>query len=264
VAKNWENAANILWPELVKAAKNKKSLYYYELAPIINTNPLSVGRALDPIQNYCLDAKLPPLTAIVVNTLTNKPGNGFIAWDIDNLEAAFSAVFNFDWQQIQNPFSAFGPNDTTITLAKELIENPNSSNQIYNKINNRGVAQVVFRNALLIAYNYSCAICSLSYSEALEAAHIIPWSKSNESQKISPQNGILLCANHHKIFDRDILTINEDYIVSYNNNATFSHNYTAADKALTVDIHNQKIHLPRKIKLLPNPEWIKIRNTKSS
>lgn len=264
MAKNWENAANVLWPELVKAAKNKKLLYYNELAPLIKTNSLSVGRGLDPIQNYCLEAKLPPITAIVVNKATKKPGDGFIAWDIDNLKDAFSAVFNYDWQHMLNPFGGFGPDDTTITLAEELISNPSSSSKIYNKINNRGIAQVVFRNALLKAYDHRCAICSLSYIEALEAAHIIPWSKATESQKISPQNGILLCANHHKVFDRNILKIAEDYTVHYTNKPISLNGYTAADKSLTVSIDKQKIRLPKQTSLYPDPTWIKFRNTKQS
>ncbi|MFM5204250.1 hypothetical protein ACEUAW_08155 [Aeromonas veronii] len=88
MSKNWIHAAGILWPVLVVAAKNREKPIYKELAPLISTNPLSVGKALEHVQSFCMESKLPPLSAIVVSKTTGLPGGGFIAWDIDDIDTA--------------------------------------------------------------------------------------------------------------------------------------------------------------------------------
>lgn len=56
---NWEYAAGLVWPLLIKAAARREKLTYGNVASIIKTNPLSVGLALGPIQDFCLDGHLP-------------------------------------------------------------------------------------------------------------------------------------------------------------------------------------------------------------
>lgn len=60
-----------------------------------------------------------------------------------------------------------------------------------------------FRQRVLTAYSYSCAMC-LIQMELVEAAHIVPVAYPG-SRDIVP-NGIALCALHHKAFDRGIVT----------------------------------------------------------
>ncbi len=62
----------------------------------------------------------------------------------------------------------------------------------------------LFRQQVLRAYNYECAICGFnmrhdSTSVALEAAHI-KWKQHGGPCEIS--NGLALCAIHHKAFDK--------------------------------------------------------------
>jgi len=40
------------------------------------------------IQDYCLEEKLPPLTILLVNQ-HGRPGEGFIAWDVDDLDEGY-------------------------------------------------------------------------------------------------------------------------------------------------------------------------------
>lgn len=66
------------------------------------------------------------------------------------------------------------------------------------------IFQDVFRDCLLRIYKKSCAICGVSFEAALEAAHIVPDAKGGTYES---QNGILLCATHHKLFESHIITI---------------------------------------------------------
>lgn len=259
MSKNWEHAAGVLWPILIKAAKDNAKPIYSDLAPIINTNPLNVGRALGPILFHCIDYKLPPLTSIVIGKNTGVPGDGFIAWDVDDLETAHKLVFEYDWSKRDNPFAGFSESDSTESLSETLVQHPEQSEDIYNKVKTRGPAQGVFRQALLKAYDFECAVCGLSFAEALEAAHILPWSKSEPKDKISPNNGLLLCSNHHKLFDAGWLVIDEEYKMHHIKEDLEDDDYGDADIAATLQIDNNKINLPKNQKLWPSIELIKKR-----
>ena len=61
-----------------------------------------------------------------------------------------------------------------------------------------------FRKKVLPSYNYQCAVCRCSEEKLLEAAHIIA-VKDGGSDDI--ENGVCLCANHHLMFDSDLIKI---------------------------------------------------------
>lgn len=67
-----------------------------------------------------------------------------------------------------------------------------------------------FRNRILIAYQYSCAVCGFNVRlgdalVAVEAAHI-KWHQAGGPD--IENNGLALCSMHHKLFDRGAFTIN--------------------------------------------------------
>lgn len=117
----------------------------------------------------------------------------------------------------------------------------------------RGKMQEDFRNILLRIYGCACAVCGLSIEAALEAAHIIPYSKANEEQRVDPQNGILLCAVHHKLFDRGIIKINEHYELYCQDEVVV----TEYDQLMLIPFHQKKLSLPHENEYLPNKEYIK-------
>jgi Predicted restriction endonuclease len=65
--------------------------------------------------------------------------------------------------------------------------------------------QPKFRKDLLKAYNYQCAISGCEIQPILEAAHIVPY-KGKETNHI--QNGILLRADLHTLFDLQLISVN--------------------------------------------------------
>ena len=81
--------------------------------------------------------------------------------------------------------------------------------------------QQYFRKRLLIRDSGLCAVdgCNISHPSMVEAAHIIPANEIYKDDKIDsgrklyllsePGNGILLCLNHHKLFDLDIMRIDK-------------------------------------------------------
>lgn len=72
------------------------------------------------------------------------------------------------------------------------------------------VNQALFRQIVLVNYNYKCAITGLNIIELLVASHIIPWS-ANKSERLNPENGICLSPLYDKAFDTGLITFSMDY-----------------------------------------------------
>jgi len=204
------------------------------------------------IQDYCTENKLPPLTILVGNKL-GVPGKGFIAWDVENAEEGKNKVYSYNWSSLENPFSYALDGTKENEIVNSLLNHPEESSDIYGKIKVRGTAQIIFRKALLKVYNSKCAFCELSFEFALQAAHIIPWSKANNDQRLDVRNGILLCATHHSLFDKRYITINEDYLISISNKQRRLSKY---DNLLTQVFHEQKMKLPANKSLWPKKEYL--------
>jgi putative restriction endonuclease len=229
------------WEILVEQAKKRGWLTYGEIASKINIHPHAVQFLLSPIQDYCLENALPPLTILVNNDKNKKPGAGFIAWSRDNLEVGREEVYQYNWESIKNPFAYAEGGLTEKDLIDELIRKPEASYEIYSKIKVRGMAQIIFKRALLNIYKNKCAFCGFSQSEALEASHIKSWSACDNNEKIDLRNGLLLCGTHHRLFDSKLLFIDEDYIIRVDEKVKAHSEY---DRLLISNIEGKKIELP--------------------
>ena len=84
-----------VWAVLTLSATKRQILNYRLLARLIGVPRSGLGRLLEPIQSYCILSNLPPLTSIVVEARTGRPGDGFIA--ASNLPQAQAETFAFDW-----------------------------------------------------------------------------------------------------------------------------------------------------------------------
>lgn len=70
--------------------------------------------------------------------------------------------------------------------------------------------QGVFRDQMLKRFHKRCALCSVSNESFLIASHIKPWSKSDPNEKLSKFNGLLLCPNHDKLFDKGYISFSDE------------------------------------------------------
>lgn len=61
-----------------------------------------------------------------------------------------------------------------------------------------------FRNEVLTMYGEQCAVCGCTEEKILQAAHIRAVAEGGSDD---PKNGICLCANHHLMFDHDLIRI---------------------------------------------------------
>lgn len=65
-----------------------------------------------------------------------------------------------------------------------------------------------FRNLLLEQFDHQCFICEIDSDILLQASHIKPVSEDISSAgKIA--NGLLLCLNHHRLFDKGLIAVED-------------------------------------------------------
>lgn len=259
---NHEARAAKAWPVLAECAVRRSTTSYAELGELIGgVHQRAIGLTLGPIQEFCLSEKLPPLTILVVQKAAGRPGGGFIAWDVDDIETGLQRVYEFPWKTLPNPFAYALEGDTTIdSLASTLANSPELAPDVYALVRVRGIAQQVFRNTLLAAYDYRCAFCGTTFERALEAAHIVPWSESTKEERLDPRNGLLLCRTHHALFDDGCITIDENLRVIHVDDEYPPETYTTADTWLTQRLHGTTIIVPENKRLRPGIQYLRRRN----
>lgn len=58
-------------------------------------------------------------------------------------------------------------------------------------------------------WNHRCSVTGSSTMAALEASHIKSWADSNDAERLDPNNGLLLTANLHKLFDAGLISFED-------------------------------------------------------
>ena len=71
------------------------------------------------------------------------------------------------------------------------------------------VGQGVFKERLLKKYNSSCIMTGISSPKLLIASHIKPWAVSNNEERLSGENGLLLSPTYDKLFDYGLITFSD-------------------------------------------------------
>ncbi|MBZ9623651.1 HNH endonuclease [Clostridium sp. FP2] len=74
------------------------------------------------------------------------------------------------------------------------------------------IGQGKWRDYIIKDNHCKCALCEISMKELLIASHIKEYSKceKNTMEHLDIKNGLLLCANHDKLFDKHLISFNID------------------------------------------------------
>ena len=113
-----------------------------------------------------------------------------------------------------------------------------------------------FRNRVLQAYGYQCAICGFDLRIGMtgapigiEAAHI-KWKQAQGPDEIS--NGIALCALHHKLLDKGAVHVTEDLRLFVSEAVHGS----APHLSRLHNHHGKRIHTPQRKTYYPDREVV--------
>lgn len=111
-----------------------------------------------------------------------------------------------------------------------------------------------FRNRILTAYEYACAVCGFDvrlgiHAIALEAAHI-QWHQAGGPDE--EPNGLALCSLHHKAFDLGAFTIRPDRVLLVSEHA---HGQRGFHEWL-LKFHGQPIRPPQRESFRPGGVYL--------
>lgn len=98
-----------------------------------------------------------------------------------------------------------------IIVAEDSYNYIVSTNEINTDVKRQIIArngQFLFKQRLLNSQN-KCALCEINDVNFLIASHIKPWKDSNHRERLDPNNGLLLCPNHDKLFDSGIISFQD-------------------------------------------------------
>jgi hypothetical protein len=102
----------------------------------------------------------------------------------------------------------------------------------------------IFREKILEAYNFTCAVSGSTTVESLEAAHIVPYF-GIESDQI--QNGLLLRVDIHRLFDLGLIGVSFDHHNS--RYVTYVHDRILSDYG---QFHGKSVLIPSDENLAPS------------
>lgn len=239
------------WNFLITCARAGRSAYYSELGKAIDRFQRALRPILDLIESACARENTPRLAVLVVDKTTQRPRDGFMIDERQSVDDERARVFAFPWDKVPNPFEYALSGETQQSLAERLVRGPQQPVDVYRLVRARGQAQVIFRAALLEAYGCACAFCGLAVQECLEAAHIHPWSACTPEDRMNPRNGLLLCANHHRMFDADKIAVGPDYKI------TSQYSRTTDLRASPVF---ERLRLPALNRHYPDPRLLALRS----
>jgi len=93
-------------------------------------------------------------------------------------------------------------------VAEALESYANATDEVAQRVRDQG-----FRKAIVSLYDHRCALCGIRMltpdgHTVVEAAHIVPWSKSKDDR---PTNGLCLCRLCHWSFDEGLMGVGKKY-----------------------------------------------------
>jgi len=119
-----------------------------------------------------------------------------------------------------------------------------------------------FRQAVIEAYNYKCAVCGLKIctpdflSWEVEAAHIVPHHAMGKDDIL---NGLALCHLHHWAFDVGWFTLDNDYKIKISSKVQSLPNEfgkVGNYRLLKSSINHPTIYLPERKEIYPHQQAI--------
>lgn len=115
--------------------------------------------------------------------------------------------------------------------------------------------QAQFRRLVLPVYREQCTICSLKETRLLDAAHIVGDNEVGGEPVV--RNGLILCAIHHRAFDKDLVGISPEYRVHVSRALLDREDGPMLD--VLKAFHRRPILVPERRSSRPDPERLAAR-----
>ncbi|MBK8626268.1 MAG: HNH endonuclease [Saprospiraceae bacterium] len=142
----------------------------------------------------------------------------FLNFELDNYN---DGVINTTWE-LSYTIQVMYTSDNVEAVVSKAIEKLPVHNDLIETIREAitkiRIGQSQFRNDLLSSERNNCFVTGISNPNLLIASHIKPWKDSNNQERLDPNNGILLTPTFDKLFDKFLITFNENGNIVWSKN----------------------------------------------
>ncbi len=122
------------------------------------------------------------------------------------------------------------------------------------------INQNLFRKMILIIYNQSCCITGLNIPEVIRASHIIPWAEDS-NKRLDPRNGLCLSATYDAAFDKNLISLDNDYRIILSKNITDYYTNKSV-KEYFINKEGAKVMLPTSY--IPHKDYLENHRSKGN
>ena len=95
-----------------------------------------------------------------------------------------------------------------ISFDKYLLKPPNKTER-KGLVTSR-VGQGAYRKRIIHRWEYKCAVTRFDQLDVLIASHIVPWSQSNDNERLDIDNGLLLSPTYDALFDKHFISFEDN------------------------------------------------------
>ena len=179
----------------------KKGLKFYILDEDLEYGDDSVEKIRSKYKK--VDSK--PLIQVrtIINSVSKKDNEGKLFGEVLNAVRVVKTYYDY----------VMTLNSTNFKAMAESIDQEISELQLKGEtkeaIVKLRVNQNTFRNLLLDKFEH-CALCKVNQPELLVASHIKPWKDSSPEEKLDRDNGLLMCPGHDQLFDRGLISFDDN------------------------------------------------------
>lgn len=146
------------------------------------------------------------------------PHQSFLNFDFDSY---IDEIMNVTWD-LSYTMPVMYTSDNVEAVVSKAIEklqiNTKEIETIREAITKIRIGQSQFRTDLLNSDRNKCFITEISNPDLLIASHIKPWKDSNNQERLDPNNGILLTPTFDKLFDKFLITFNDNGNIIWSSN----------------------------------------------
>lgn len=136
-----------------------------------------------------------------------RTGGGFIAPNQDALARVLRRAAELAHSL---PDQAAQDFEARLTLELEQLPSTLRGTEVERLVRQR-VGQQAFREAMLDYWGGACAVTAIAMPDVLRASHAKPWAEcASDAERLDVFNGFLLSANLDALFDRFLVSFNEN------------------------------------------------------
>ncbi|NVK74263.1 MAG: DUF3427 domain-containing protein [Oceanospirillaceae bacterium] len=129
--------------------------------------------------------------------------------DYDDFTTNKDLISIYEWRPSKAGAASSSKIDLSKTVSKQRKYKEPNETERRGLVTTR-VGQGYYRNLVLEKWDRKCALTGCDDERILIASHILPWSESNNKEKLDPENSLLLSPNADALFDKHLISFDSD------------------------------------------------------